>query len=219
MGVMIRYRERLTPAERAERAAANQAAKDLRNSHTMTCQICGGAYLARTGLMAHHGFHRPGYGWQTASCAGARCLPFEVTKADLNLEIASARRDLAERLRTIKIVKNEMSPITITYSYHAPDAPRWSKPETKYLHGLTRRNFEAKKLEAPDAFKNKQGDFDKTTYRHADYTFDTALQRDLAEKRQQASLLKNYIAQQEQRAAVWKQTHRAGSVKGEWVKL
>lgn len=44
-----------------------------------TCQICGRVILARTGLIAHHGYQRPdrGSGWQTASCMGARHLPYE----------------------------------------------------------------------------------------------------------------------------------------------
>jgi hypothetical protein len=44
-----------------------------------TCQICGRAIKAKNGTIAHHGFKRP-RGWygQTASCPGAKHLPFEV---------------------------------------------------------------------------------------------------------------------------------------------
>lgn len=44
-----------------------------------TCQICGRIIQAKTGLIAHHGYTRPnrGSGWQTASCWGARHLPYE----------------------------------------------------------------------------------------------------------------------------------------------
>lgn len=42
-----------------------------------TCQICARPILANTGLIAHHGYQRPGGGWQTKSCAGARHLPYE----------------------------------------------------------------------------------------------------------------------------------------------
>jgi len=42
------------------------------------CQICGRAILANTGLIAHHGYTRPGSGWQTASCFGARWKPYEI---------------------------------------------------------------------------------------------------------------------------------------------
>lgn len=45
-----------------------------------TCQICGRAILAKTGRIAHHGYKRPGNGWQTSSCYGARHLPYEVAR-------------------------------------------------------------------------------------------------------------------------------------------
>lgn len=42
-----------------------------------TCQICARPIKANTGLIAHHGYKRPGQGWQTSSCRGARHLPYE----------------------------------------------------------------------------------------------------------------------------------------------
>lgn len=42
-----------------------------------TCQICGRPIKSTTGVIAHHGYKRPGNGWQTASCMGARHLPYE----------------------------------------------------------------------------------------------------------------------------------------------
>ncbi len=33
---------------------------------------------ANTGVIAHHGYQRPGQGWQTASCFGARYVSYEV---------------------------------------------------------------------------------------------------------------------------------------------
>lgn len=48
---------------------------------TTTCQICARNIKANTGLIAHHGYQRPQYqGWQTASCDGARQLPYEVSR-------------------------------------------------------------------------------------------------------------------------------------------
>lgn len=46
-----------------------------------TCQICGGMYkINPNGILAHHGFKRPGWGFQTASCMGARYEPYEVSR-------------------------------------------------------------------------------------------------------------------------------------------
>lgn len=45
------------------------------------CQICARPIKARTGIIAHHGYERPqAQGWQTASCDGARQLPYEVSR-------------------------------------------------------------------------------------------------------------------------------------------
>lgn len=48
-----------------------------------TCQCCGRAIKSKHGVIAHHGYQRPGQGWQTASCWGARKQPYEVTCEDL----------------------------------------------------------------------------------------------------------------------------------------
>lgn len=41
------------------------------------CQVCGRQIEANTGVIAHHGYTRPGGGWQTESCVGARHKPYE----------------------------------------------------------------------------------------------------------------------------------------------
>lgn len=41
------------------------------------CQICGRSIGIKAGVIAHHGYERPGHGWQTSSCFGARRLPYE----------------------------------------------------------------------------------------------------------------------------------------------
>ena len=48
------------------------------NTPTTHCQVCGRAIKANTGTIAHHGYKRPGSGWQTASCYGAKHVPYEV---------------------------------------------------------------------------------------------------------------------------------------------
>lgn len=51
------------------------------------CQICGRAIKSKSGVIAHHGYQRPGMGWQTNSCAGARHLPYDVAHDVLDREI------------------------------------------------------------------------------------------------------------------------------------
>lgn len=51
------------------------------------CQICGRHIKAKLGLIAHHGYKRPGQGWQTSSCMGARYRCYEVAHDILDLAI------------------------------------------------------------------------------------------------------------------------------------
>lgn len=52
-----------------------------------TCQICGRAIKAKNGWIAHRGYTRPGHGWQTGSCFGARFRPYEVAHDALDTHI------------------------------------------------------------------------------------------------------------------------------------
>lgn len=56
---------------------ARRAEEQKTRSH---CQVCERLIQAKTGLIAHHGYRRPGMGWQTASCFGARGLPYEESR-------------------------------------------------------------------------------------------------------------------------------------------
>lgn len=60
-----------------------------------TCQICGRPIHAASGRIAHHGYQRPGHGWQTPSCEGALELPFESSREALGRHIEGQRGRLA----------------------------------------------------------------------------------------------------------------------------
>lgn len=69
-----------------------------------TCPCCFSTQAVRDGKMVHHGYQRPGDGFQTASCMGIRFKPFERsvkgTEAvidNLSDRIALAETDLNER--------------------------------------------------------------------------------------------------------------------------
>lgn len=69
-----------------------------------TCPCCFSTQAVRDGKMVHHGYQRPGEGFQTASCMGVRFKPFERsvkgTEAvidNLSDRIALAEKDLNER--------------------------------------------------------------------------------------------------------------------------
>lgn len=79
-----------------------------------TCQICGRAIKANTGLIAHHGYKRPGDGWQTASCMGARHRPYEVACDALPPAIESCSRYIAQQEAGLQTLMTE-PPATLTY--------------------------------------------------------------------------------------------------------
>jgi hypothetical protein len=70
-----------------------------------TCQICEGSYRLTGGVLAHHGFKRPGSGRIIGDCAGAGELPYEVScdacasyKASLEAHLPGVQQ-LLEQLR------------------------------------------------------------------------------------------------------------------------
>ena len=74
------------------RLAVQEARRMEKEAQTFTCQICARRHLPAPEdqtILAHHGYKRPGGGWQTASCSGAKHEPFEVTNS-LLLEIGRA---------------------------------------------------------------------------------------------------------------------------------
>ena len=79
-------------------------AKVESGSASGTCQCCFGAFKLPRGRMSHHGYKRPGYGYDVGYCMGERELPYEksceVTKALLsNVEAYLAdKRDYLSRL-------------------------------------------------------------------------------------------------------------------------
>lgn len=54
------------------------------------CQICGRQIKAKNGKIAHHGYQRPGWGYQTSSCAGARHVPYSKGHDALDQQLAWA---------------------------------------------------------------------------------------------------------------------------------
>lgn len=61
------------------------------------CQICGRLIQAKTGRIAHHGYTRPGDGWQTPSCMGAKYRPYEVACDALPRAITAVTEHIATR--------------------------------------------------------------------------------------------------------------------------
>lgn len=112
----------------------------------MTCQVCARAIKVRPSaqhqgadVIAHHGFQRPGYGYQTDLCMGARELPFEVSRDVLGVVVSMLEDRGADLLLSILETNAERRPVTITY--HERRARQFGRFETS--DQVTRATFEA----------------------------------------------------------------------------
>lgn len=125
------HRQKLTP----EQTAHNAKVKAAREAAAMTCQCCPGKVLANTGVIAHHGYQRPGDGWQTASCHGARRLPFEVERTALGEVIDALRNSIKGARATRRDIVAEKRPITrefTDYSGQRDARNRWPSIEIEF---------------------------------------------------------------------------------------
>ncbi|MFN9473236.1 hypothetical protein [Acidovorax sp.] len=64
------------------------------NKIVRTCPVCFRKIAATSGKMAHHGYQRPGGGWQTSSCPGIRFKPLEVSPDGLRWLVGTLREQL-----------------------------------------------------------------------------------------------------------------------------
>ncbi|MFA6230916.1 MAG: hypothetical protein WC617_12220 [Rhodanobacter sp.] len=100
------------------------------NKVVKTCPCCFRKIAVVRGKMAHHGYKRPGMGWQTGSCPGIRFKPLEVSNEGLvwligtyredlvNCKAALARRDQLDVL----MVRRGLGVAKVT-----PDMPEWKQ--------------------------------------------------------------------------------------------
>jgi hypothetical protein len=123
-----RWQENL---ERKAKAEERKASDPRRNSH---CQVCGSPVLSNTGVIAHHGYRRPGWGWQTASCAGARFVRYEESCDRLKEVVAGLKAnnlvDAEKRVARLAAAPAELN-YTINRSKHSYEVRTLGKPLTE----------------------------------------------------------------------------------------
>lgn len=178
-----------------------KTAKQLAKEATqMTCQCCGRKIFAETGVIAHHGYERPGTGWQTASCFGARELPFEVSRDALGLMI---KRLIVQRQRKderLNALQDETIPVVFTWTVRKPDprGDRFPRVDEKHSREVTRATFEDLRF----------GELaDVMTIRSVN-SFDQIKDVAIRDTRAELRSLMEYITECEKRYARWQQTHR-----------
>lgn len=206
----------MTYAQRQEHRAKRKLEllieKEKKQAVAKTCQCCARQIFAELGTIAHHGYERPGDGWQTPSCMGAKYLPFEVSRDRLG-EMIALLKDRKVRMVEVRAeAAAEKFPITKTYVNY--NAPRVKSPMTmgrgEYPTvelAFTRENFadliaqntgdlgSHKLWTSYDAIGAKKGGFDRLK---AD---------DLDARDRKIKGITEHIAECEKRFAGWKQTH------------
>lgn len=180
-----------------------------RTAATMTCQCCGLRYLANTGKMAHHGYQRPGHGWQTESCYGARHLPFEVDRERLGSMITSMKNYLKAQREALRKAHNEEFALGLEYPDYSVKAD-WKGDRPIIRIKVTRKTFDKIKKEHADGFRR--------SIRHLD--FDSVKASDIASRERSIKALTNDIRNCKQRFDGWKPTHKGFNSKTEkWEKI
>lgn len=136
--MMYGRRRRLSPAE----TAANAAKREARKQAALTCQCCGLQYLANTGTIAHHGYQRPGWGFQTASCMGAKYVPFEVSRDRLGEMLVALKAHLERTQGILADVQAEA--VTLAFEYADKSKPKTGNYRERWattIVRVTRENF------------------------------------------------------------------------------
>jgi hypothetical protein len=176
----------------------------------MTCQCCERQIFAKLGSIAHHGYERPGYGWQTASCMGAKRLPFEVDRAALGEMIQFMRDRLARAEKHRAAIKAEKLPIVFEYERQLIGPQRgqqfgyWIKwPVVKHSFNVSRESFEEFKAGPGSDSCYSIYDFDAYKARHVEYLSG------------QIKNLRAHINEEQARYDGWKQTHEWKG--GQWA--
>lgn len=80
-----------------------------------TCQICAREIKAKFGVIAHHGYQRPYEYTQTASCMGARHLPYEKSRDVILVAIEQIKSFIENHKALIEKVK--VGNISVPYGY------------------------------------------------------------------------------------------------------
>jgi hypothetical protein len=189
-------REQIKAAQIAPKAPAKASVPSVEEGR-MTCQICGRLILANTGTIAHHGYTRPGMGWQTASCEGSKELPFEVSRDALGKYIINLNR-VRDRLvaRQDKIALGYATSASLYVTNYDEQRTHGRQRSRRFLN-VTPETFETIRAELPKTFS-------ALSLR----SFEAVLEGEARTIKSQLSQLLSELAQQEVRYEGWKQTHK-----------
>lgn len=171
--------------------------REERDAKAMTCQCCARGILAETGVIAHHGYQRPGMGWQTDSCFGARALPFEVSRDNLGEYIEAIKARIERTEIAIIATTNETNKLAFTFQDKAKPRSYGRYDETTIF--VNRATF-------PEALEVYRASAPYPA--HRDPSFDRLKAERLANLEGELRHLQAHLIRQQGRYNGWKQTHR-----------
>lgn len=172
-----------------------------RDANAMTCQICARPILANTGVIAQHGYQRPGDGTQTRSCPGARNYPFEASCERLRKEVDLQKDALAKLTLRISAATADQGDVVVSLGYK--ESGRYRIPIVALV---TRETFEKVKAEHGNSF-----------VRYGVPSYDAAKRAYLSRLHAKRDDIANYVDEQQRRIDGWKQTHERKH--NRWVAL
>jgi hypothetical protein len=154
---------------------------------TGTCQICGREIGTTMGVIAHHGYTRPGHGWQTSSCWGAKHVAYEVghdaldslipvIQAQLSLHTEQLADWLANPPATITFTKDgsynfqtrKYNKIEVTVERPADFDPK-AEVDSYFGRENYACQYDARRHAMEQNVKNDQQDLAHFTQRRADW--------------------------------------------------
>lgn len=182
-----------------------KTAKEIaRDASAKECQICGRPIFAELGVIAHHGYQRPGQGWQTQSCHGARELPYEVTANLLASHVATQREVLAAMKTARADVTAEHKGFRVYWEVATGKRDAYGRTEYESFDvNVTRDTWEAVTHATPEA-RRKFHDCFEARHTPGGYGFDYWKARDIAERNAQIANQAQYVEWQSGRLAAWK---------------
>jgi hypothetical protein len=214
-------------AYRAKRKVEIAAEKAAKTAKSMTCQCCGRQIFAQRGKIAHHGYERPGYGWQTASCMGALYLPFEVDRerlADLIVRLEHELQETRENLVNIRAEK-----VKLAFSIEVDCEPYWDmssyrsvqRTRRNEIRFYSRKEFAALKTQGMSKIEAHHAACDEARVNKTDYpkrdealqiyfdstTWDGLKDRAIRETQGRIDALRSDLKLSQDRFDSWKQTH------------
>jgi hypothetical protein len=212
---MYQRRRTLSPEE----TAANAKAREQRTAACMHCQVCSRDILANKGTIAHHGYTRPGHGWQTSSCFGAKRLPFEVDRTALGEFIGFLHDQHDRMVKTRAAVSKEEIPVTLTYQ-------EWQRAGDRYSAGryvslsfdISRVSWHGVKNAEETLYRERNPRMTGDLFGNYGWSdFDHVLKVNLASRDSEIRMIKADINEFTKRYEGWKQTHKREN--DQWVAL